>query len=133
MSCCPGPLGGSPVTLTEKDLYQLTDTLRAAAPQWRVIGGTLGILDSDLTIIQHTPLLVQEGPPAYFREMLTQWLKWAPPNHPVPTVQTLALALQKNGHETLAADLRSLFLQEKGTQLYCIHSAQKHCIIMPYP
>ena len=116
MSCCPGPLGGSPVTLTEKDLYQLTDTLRAAAPQWRVIGGTLGILDSDLTIIQHTPLLVQEGPLAYFREMLTQWLKWAPPNHPVPTVETLALALQENGHEALAADLWSLFLQKKGTQ-----------------
>ena len=116
MSCCPGLLGGSPTTLTEKDLYQLTDTLRAAAPQWRVIGGTLGILDSDLSNIQHNLGLLLEGPPGYFREMLTQWLKWAPPNHPVPTVETLALALQKNGHEALAADLRSLFLQKKGTQ-----------------
>ena len=81
-----------------------------------MIGGTLGILDSDLSIIQHTPLLVQGGPLAYFREMLTQWLRWAPPNHPVPTVETLALALQKNGHEALAANLRSPFLQKKGTQ-----------------
>jgi len=109
-----GSLGG--VILTEKDLYGLTHTLRAAAPKWRVIGGTLGILDSDLTIIQHTPPLVQEGPPAFFREMLTQWLKWAPPNHPVPTVETLALVLQKNRHEALAAKLRSQFLQKKGTQ-----------------
>ena len=113
MSCCPGPLGG--VILTEQDLYILTNTLRAAAPQWRVIGSTLGILDSDLTIIQHTPLLVLEGPPGYFREMLSQWLKWAPPNHPSPTVEALALSLQRNGHEVLTANLRSLFLQKKGT------------------
>ena len=122
MSCCPGPLDG--VILTERDLYNLTCTLRAAAPQWRVIGGTLGILDSDLTIIQHTPVLVQEGPPACFREMLTQWLKWAPPNHPIPTVETLALALQKNGHEALAANLRSLFLQKKGKRVMHIFSSE---------
>ena len=114
MSCCPGPLDG--VILTERDLYNLTCTLRAAAPQWRVIGGTLGILDSDLSIIQHNLGLVPEGPPGYFREMLTQWLKWAPPNHPSPTVEVLALALQRSGHEALAANLRSLFLQKEGTQ-----------------
>ena len=114
MSFCPGPLGGG--ILTEQDLYVLTHTLRVAAPQWQMIGGTLGILDSDLTIIQHTPLLVMEGSPGYFREMLTKWLRWAPPNHSLPTVEALALALQRNGHEALAASLGSLFVQKKGTQ-----------------
>ena len=120
MSFCPGPLGGG--ILTEQDIYVLTDMLRAAAPQWRVIGGTLGIPDFDITIIQHTPLLVQEGPPGYFREMLAQWLKWVPPCHPIPTVEALALALQRNGHEVLAANLRSMFPQKKGTHVV-IHSA----------
>ena len=113
MSCCPGQLGG--VILTKQDVYILTDTLKAAAPQWRDIGGTLGILDSDLNIIQHTPLLTVEGPSGYFREMLSRWLKLAPPNHDWPTVEALALALQRKGHEDLAAKLRSLFPQKKGT------------------
>ena len=108
-----GSLGG--VILTEQDLYGLIDILKAAAPKWREIGGTLGILDSDLNIIQHTPLLTVEGPSGYFREMLSQWLKWAPPNHDWPTVEALTLALQRNGHEDLAANLRSLTLQKKGT------------------
>ena len=108
-----GSLGG--VILTEQDLYDLTKTLRAAAPQWREIGGTLGILDSDLSIIQHNLGLLLEGPPGYFREMLSQWLKWAPPNHDWPTVEALILALQRNGHEGLAAKIGSLTLQKKGT------------------
>jgi len=108
-----GSLGG--VILTEKDLYGLTDILRAAAPKWREIGGTLGILDSDLSNIHHNLGLLLEGPSGYFREMLSQWLKWAPPNHDWPTVEALTLALQRNGHEDLAANLRSLTLQKKGT------------------
>jgi len=35
------------------------------------------------------PLLIPEGSPGYFKEMLIQWLKWAPPNHPPPTVLNL--------------------------------------------
>ena len=41
--------------------------MRPAAPQWRTIGGCLGILDSDLGIIQHKPALIQEGPTGYLR------------------------------------------------------------------
>ena len=89
--------------LADRDLYTLTEILKPAAPQWRNIGGTLGILDSDLTIIQHKPVLIQEGITGYLREMLSQWLKWAPPNHPLPTLEALAVALQSSGHESLAA------------------------------
>ena len=100
-----GSLGG--VILTEQDLSFLTDTLRAAASMWWDIGDTLGILDSDLTIIQHNPLLIVESPTGYFREMLSHWLKWAPPSH-WPTVEALTVALQRNGHEDLAAKLNTL-------------------------
>ena len=89
-------------------------TLRPAAPQWKTIGGSLGILDSNLTIIQHSPILFPEGSLGYFREMLSQWLKWAPPNHPWPTIEALVVALQNNGQESLAVNLKSVFQQRKG-------------------
>ena len=88
--------------------------MRPATPQWRTIGGSLGFLDSDLNIIQHSPLLIPEGTPGYFREMLSQWLKWAPPNHPWPTLNTLAVALQSSGHECLAVNLALSYAQRKG-------------------
>ena len=88
--------------------------MRPAAPQWRTIGGCLGILDSDLGIIQHKPALIQEGPTGYLREMLSQWLKWAPPNHPSPTLEDVVVALQNIGHESLAVNLKPMFLQRKG-------------------
>ena len=106
-------LGGVTI-LAKRDLHSLTEILRPAAPQWRTIGGSLGILDSDLTIIQHKPALIQEGTTGYLREMLSQWLKWAPPNHPLPTLETLAVALQNSGHESLAVNLKPMFLQRKG-------------------
>ena len=106
-------LGGVTV-LAEQDLHILTEIVRSATPQWRTIGGCLGLLHSDLTIIQQSPLLIQEGAIGYFREMLSQWLKWAPPNHPLPTLEALVVALRTSGHESLAVNLKSLFLQRKG-------------------
>ena len=110
-------LGGDTI-LAEQDLHILTEILRPVAPRWRNIGGSLGILDSDLTIIQHNPVLIQEGTTGYLREMLSQWLKWAPPNHPSPTLETLAVALQKSGDESLAANLNLMVLQRKGWFVY---------------
>ena len=78
-----------------------------------MMGGALGFSDSDLTIIQNSPMLIPEGPTGYFREMLSQWLKWAPPNHCWPTLEALDAALRNSGHENLAFQLKSLFLQKK--------------------
>ena len=100
--------------LTAQDLHILTSILKAAAPQWKMIGDALGFLDSDLTIIQQSPLLIPEGSPGYFRQILSQWLNWAPPNHPWPTLEALEMALRRSGQENLAFQLRSLFLQQKG-------------------
>ena len=108
---------GDDIILSGQDLHILTELLRPAAPQWRTIGGSLGILDHDLNIIQHSPMLISEGVLGYFREMLIQWLKLAPPNHLWPTVKALALALRSSGHESLAVNLKALFLQRKGRVL----------------
>ena len=105
---------GDDVTLSEQDLHILTKIMRPATPQWRTIGGSLGFPDSDLEIIQHSPSLFPEGPPGYFREMLSQWLKWAPPKHPWPTLKALSVALQSSGHECLAVNLASFYVQRKG-------------------
>ena len=113
-SSCHGHLGG--VILAERDLFILTEILRPAVPQWQAIGGALGVLQHDLTIIQNKPTLIPEGPPGYFREMLSQWLNWAPPNHPWPTIEALAFAIQRIGQEGLAVNLKPMFLQKKGSE-----------------
>ena len=87
--------------------------MKAAAAEWKVIGDALGFLDSDLSIIQRNPILIQEGPMGYFREMLSQWLKWAPPYHSWPTIEALEAALQGIGQENVAFQLRPLLLQKK--------------------
>ena len=105
---------GSDIILAEEDLHILTKILRPAAPQWRTLGLALGFLNYELTTIEQKPLLIAEGIAGYFREMLSQWLKWAPPNHPSPTIENLALALQSSEHEDLAVKLRPEYFQRKG-------------------
>ena len=101
--------------LAEQDLHLLTDILRPVAPQWKTVGLALGFLNYELTTIEQNPLLIPEGPPGYFRVILSQWLKWAPPNHSFPTLENLAPALQSCGHENLAVTLRLKYFQGKGT------------------
>ena len=54
---------------------------------------------------------IPEGATGYLREMLNQWLNWAPPNHPWPTVEVLAVALRNSGDEHLAAYLLPEFME----------------------
>ena len=103
-----------PDRLTTEDLYILTSILKAAAPKWQTIGGALGFVNDNLTIIQRKPLLIPEGDTGYFREMLSQWLKWAPPNHYWPTITALEGAVRDSGHESLAYNFREQFLLKKG-------------------
>ena len=86
---CLGTLGGG-ITLTAQDLFILTEILRPVTPQWKTVGLALGFLDYELATIEQMPL---EGPPGYFREMLSQWLKWAPPNHSLPTLESVGSKL----------------------------------------
>ena len=91
--------------MKESDLSILLDLLKPVTPQWKTLGLSLGFLDNELTTIECKPLLITEGVNGYFREMLSQWLRWAPPNHPWPTLEALQPALQSTGHEGLAVNL----------------------------
>jgi len=62
--------------------------------------------------------------PGYFREMLSQWLKWSPPNHPPPTVHNLASALRRIGEEATAFQLESDFGINGWLQRVCACSLQ---------
>ena len=122
---------GAGIILSGQDLHILTEIMRQAVTQWRTIGGSLGIPDSDLNIIQHTPPLIPEGPLGYFREMLSQWLKWAPPNHPWPTIEALTAALQSSGNESLAAKLKPMFLQRKGRMVSVLNNKKWAALNQP--
>lgn len=83
--------------------------MRPAAPKWKEIGGALNFKHSDLNIIECQPTLIPEGVTGYFREMLSIWLKWTPPEHSWPTIYNLTLAVQNSGHENLAVKLKAEF------------------------
>ena len=94
----------------EGDLPNLLDILRSVVPHWRNVGVYLGFRSSELDVIERMPLLIPEGCPGYFREMLSQWLKWSPPNHPPPTVLNLASALRRTPElEDTASQLEKVF------------------------
>jgi len=88
----------------------------SAAPRWRTVGIHLGIDVAECEIIRmHVhPELIVEGVEGYFQEMLTMWLKQAPPKHQLPCLESLAYALRNVGEERLAMELPESFLQSKG-------------------
>ena len=93
--------------LSVRDLFHLTKILRPATPKWKEIGGALKFQNDDLEIIETRPTLIVVGVTGYFREMLNTWLKWAPPTHSWPTIQTLIHAVRSSGEENLAVELQN--------------------------
>ena len=76
------------------DLHGLLTLLAHAATKWRFIGLALCFSDPHLDIIAHKLTNVVGGPLECFRDMLSQWLRWGPPDHDQPTVNALATALR---------------------------------------
>ena len=76
------------------DLHGLLILLQCVAAKWRSIGLALGFLDRELHVIEIKPENVDGGPLHCFRDLLSRWLKWEPPNHTWPTVKDLARALR---------------------------------------
>ena len=105
----------SNVIFKETDLKRILDCVRPAAPLWKDIGLNLGFTKSDLDLIQAKPLLLLEGPEGYLRELLGNWLQWAPPNHSLPALEALASAVRRTGKERVAYDLVREFLGQEGT------------------
>ena len=87
------------------DLKNILIAVQAIAFRWYDIGIHLEFLDGELKSIQNMPLLLPERVNGFLREMLSQWLKWAPPKHQLPTIECLAAALRNIGEEKIAHDL----------------------------
>jgi len=108
--------------LSEADLPFLFGSTKCAASKWKQIGLSLGFKDFDIAAIEENPLLMPEGSIGYFKEMLSCWLKWAPPKHNWPTFGTLAAAFQSSSYGHIVEKLRLNFLQQQGMLLTIWHA-----------
>lgn len=97
--------------LNEDHLQPLLRFVGRAAARWRTVGVALHFSKSVLDTIAATNENMVGGPTACFTDLLSRWLKWAPPKHSLPTLETLAEALREDtvGEERIAYDLEQGF------------------------
>ena len=112
--------------LSEHDLQLLLRFTKDAAPKWREIGLALGfsmgVLDAIAAKLENT----SRGPVACFSDLLSRWLKFAPPKHRLPTPELLAEALREDtvGEERMALDLTQEFQCKSGVFLPCFQASK---------
>ena len=99
--------------LSECDLSKLLCQLNPHASRWREIGTHVGFRQGELDNIEHKPLLLNEGPKAWLREMLREWLEWAPGDSrgssSSASIECLKCALDKSGLAQTALEVESCF------------------------
>ena len=80
-------------------LAHLLSQLKHHADEWREIGTHLGFLEEELNIIETKPLLLMKAPKSWLRDMLHEWLEWAPGDirgsKNYATINSLKSALRK--------------------------------------
>eukprot|EP00731_Ephydatia_muelleri_P035166 Em0101g1a len=91
------------IILHDDNHTQIFKMTKKACSEWRGIGMKLGFTDNELSAIVREPGRTHEE--HYYSAMLTRWLDWAPPNHYLPSVQQLSVALREVGKERVAFDL----------------------------
>ena len=65
--------------MCDDDHSSVYKKLEDKAAKWRDIGKELGFREGEMDNIQSDPmLLLQSAPKSYLRELLSQWLQWAP-------------------------------------------------------
>ena len=102
----------STTRLTERDLPKILKVLASYSNKWSDIGLGLGFTSAHLSTIQATPALFHNAPSSYLREMLTQWLQWAPGDasghESYATLESLQRAVSGAGLGVTAEDLRNI-------------------------
>ena len=78
----------------ETYLLEILSLLDPAAFKWESIGIALDFSTGDLHNIKHNHTLAPEGPRAFLRVLIQQWLRWTPPDHNFPTLESLYNALK---------------------------------------
>ena len=92
--------------LSEEDHRWLFQSVRKVSAMWRDIGEALEFSYDQLeTIADKRSLKTDEH---YMQELLSRWLKRAPPKHPLPCVEDLATALRSVGEDRTAYDLMQM-------------------------
>ena len=64
--------------LSDKDHADIYNKLNRHAAKWRDIGGALGFTEGEMDNITGRLFMMQLAPNSWLRELLTQWLQWAP-------------------------------------------------------
>ena len=90
---------------TTNDLKFLTEALCSVAADWQNLGIQLGVPPSELTDIRTNLSLIVYGSKAYFREMLTAWLRMASPSAGQLSALVAALRSEAVGQRVLSAKL----------------------------
>ncbi|KAL5515482.1 hypothetical protein EMCRGX_G000655 [Ephydatia muelleri] len=93
--------------LDEHDHTEIFQTTESASDEWRAIGRKLGFTVRELDSIVREP--GRNGDEDYYEAMLRRWLDWAPPNHTLPSLQSLLSALRAAGKERQANDLATKY------------------------
>ena len=89
--------------LSTEDHQWLSEAVSEAAANWRDLGRKLGFTRDELeSVVMHLGLHRVKD---YMDELLSRWLRWAPPNHSLPCVEDLATALRSVGEERTAYNL----------------------------
>ena len=91
--------------LSEEDHRWLFQSIRKVSAKWRDVGEVLHFSYEQLEAIATKGSLKTDE--HYMQELMSRWLKRAPPNHPLPYVEDLATALRYKsfGEERTAYDL----------------------------
>ena len=89
--------------LSRQDHHWLSEAVSEAAANWRDVGKALKFSHDQLKIIANAKSLNTDE--HYMQELLSKWLKRAPPKHPLPCVEDLATALRSVEEDRTAYDL----------------------------
>ena len=106
--------------LDEDHLQLLLSFVKRAAAKWREIGACLKFEDAVLNKIETS---ISNGDAvACFTELLTRWLKRAPPKHSFPTQEALLEALREDdvGEERIAYNLEQELTSKKSCANLCV-------------
>ena len=109
------PVSDENPKLSESLLPKLLCKLNNHASKWKDIGTHLGFLQGELDNIEGKPSLHSSGPKAWLREMLREWLEWAPGDSrgssSCASIESLKCALDKSGLAQTALDIESCLIR----------------------
>ena len=68
----------SETRFNDADHSSIYSKLKGKAANWKDIGEALGFKEGEMNNIESRPKLYMQAPESFLREMLSQWLQWAP-------------------------------------------------------